>query len=299
MLFALFLGLSSQTTTIIYYIDDFSVDSPAIVIVTPSGGVTSTIVSADFVSDSHIIGEERDLELDVLSGTGNVVESTGVSEGAFNGAGAQQAAATAYLVYDGPDSSTNLDASGLFPYNVDFTTSNAYALQTNITSDTLTNVYFRVYSGSASSYCQYSLSIPGDSISRLYIMKYTDFTTVGSGCDFTNLGALEVEVDLAENVDILIQEIEIIADQVSATPTSSRTPSPSPAGASSTPSRSVSPSMTRTPTPSKVVASASNTPTRSGSASPSPSASGCLCTCPEFECYMFNMGSYSFTGIAN
>jgi len=260
--------------TVIFTIDDFLIESAAIFIVT--NGTNPQRVE-NFVDDGSILGGERDLQLTSLTGSNQVI-SASVAGGTFNSAAPKGSTGFSLLQYDGNDGYSTLDPTGLDDF--DFTASSAFAFRTNITADLPTNVIFRVYSGSASNFCSFTIPIPGNGIPAIYTLNYASFVPTGSGCDFTSVGALEIVAELEENVDIVIDNVVIVAllptPSASITPTISTTPSPS----------RPPPTPSATPTPSRIPPTPSATP----------SPSSCLCTCPELECYMFKVGEYSFIG---
>jgi len=95
-----------------------------------------------------------------------------------------------------------------------------------------------VYSGgNTDSYCQASFSIPSNSNQANFIAQFSSFTKVGSACDFTNVGAVEIVTDLPPNVDIFIQVFStygVVGTTATATPSPSRAPTSNPS-ASRTP----------------------------------------------------------------
>jgi len=147
-----------------------------------------------------------------------------------------------------------------------------FAFHAVIESDQPTTIDFRVYSGNVGDYCTMTLIIPGDDTLHDYFLNFSEFDDQGYGCQFTNAGAIEVEVDMFQNVDVLIQMIALWGI-IPPSPTPSRTPSPT---------RSpISPS----PSPSPIIPSVT----------PRPSDT-CSCFCPVFVCHVVRHddGDYYF-----
>jgi hypothetical protein len=185
-------------------IDNFTVDTPTLIIQIPAGGVSdqqSNLVDEEFVSGTGILGGERDVTLVVESGAGNQVLTALVSGRLFTSATPNQARGYSLLILDGPDASSNINYNGL---NADLTFGEAYAIRTHIKSDQPTTVTFNFYSGSSSSRCSLQQSIPGDTTTHEYIIEFSRFT---SGCTWSNIGAVEVRVEMNDNVDVDVSEI--------------------------------------------------------------------------------------------
>jgi hypothetical protein len=196
-------------------IDPFTVTSPTIILLIPTGGLsyydtTDSITNSNFVSDSHILGVERDLYLTVDSGEQNLVLTTGVSGGLYTSATPNQARGSSNIAYDGVDGTDTIFVDGLFgdPDN-DFTVGDAFAFRTKIQTDQPTTIIFEVYSGQVNSHCQFDLDVPGDDVLHEYFLNFDDFVNVGSGCDWTNVGALIVTSIMFDNVDVLITPISL------------------------------------------------------------------------------------------
>ena len=134
-------------------------------------------------------------------------------------------------------------------------------------------VALRIYSGSLSNYCQFDISVPGDDTLHDYYLSYEETRRIGSGCDFSAVGAIEIRVSMFENVDILIESFATYGP-VPPTPTPSRTRTRSP---SAIPTPTSSPSLSPTRTPISVTPSV--TPTEQ-----------CICRCPVFTCHVVRLG---------
>merc|ERR1712032_1234753 len=166
------------------------------------------IVQTRSTTASDILGGERDLRLTVLSGSDNLVLSSGVSNGLFQCATPAGARGRSTLQFDGVDGSINLNPSGLGGLN--FRNNGGNSFRVSVTSDLATRVDFLVYSGSTS-----------------------------SGCDFSSVGAIEIVTQMEPNVDVQVSLFSVYGP-IPATPSPTRTPTP-------IPSNSVTPSRTPTP----------------------------------------------------
>jgi len=249
-LLAALLAVASCQFQDITIIDDFTVQTPTIIILIPANP-SFPIQDNAFISDNAIIGSERDLNLIVTSGLAQAVLTAGVAGNTYTCATPNNAQGTSLLQYDGVDGTMTLKADGLFsdPDN-DFTFGGAFALRTFVQVDIATSMDITIYSGSASNACRKTINLPGDDTNHEYILNYNTFTNVGSGCDWTNVGAMEAFVRMGQNVDVIIEFFSTYGP-VPVTPTAT-------------------PSRTRTP---------------AASVSPSPTISDtCTCICPQFHC---------------
>lgn len=267
---AFFFGSSfSQEFVDLRFIDAFDKTTSTLVITIPNDPVFPISVEGTTTGtfEDGIFGNERNLVLTALEGNPTQVVSSGInSDSRYASTTPPQAAAISMVQYDGADDSSVLDPGGLFNVNglnTDLTINNAFTFHMFAEADIPTNVIFRVYSGSASDYCTMLVLLPGDDTVHEYFLDFDDFDMEGNGCDFTNVGAIEVEVDMFENVDVIIQYIALYGPIISPTPTRTPTSSPSPVG----------------------------------SRSPSPSPTGvCNCICPNFFCEVLRVddGDYYY-----
>lgn len=219
--------VSGQQFQNIVVIDDFIIETPAIVILIPSNP-SFPITEQRSTLDSDIVGGERDLQLTVLSGNSNLILSSGVAGGDFTCSTPNGAAGESLLQWDGTDGDIARQANGL--NNFDLTQQNAESFRVLIESDQPTTIQFRVYTGAAM--CSRNVQIPGDDTTNEYILDFDDFS---GSCDFSNAGAVEIFVNMGSNVDLLVEFLATYGP-VPQTPSPSR-------------SRSRTPSSTPTPTP--------------------------------------------------
>merc|ERR1712032_524343 len=186
-------------------IDDFTTVTPQIIIQTEANS-QYPIVQTRSTTASDILGGERDLRLTVLSGSDNLVLSSGVSNGLFQCATPAGARGRSTLQFDGVDGSISLNPSGLGGLN--FRNNGGNSFRVSVTSDLATRVDFLVYSGSTSAVCVF---------------------------DLTNVGAIEIVAQMEPNVDVQVPLFSVYGP-IPVTPTPSRTPTPVPSN-SVTPSR--------------------------------------------------------------
>lgn len=204
-------------------IDDFEIATPSIVIVIPTNP-TFPLCSDTYTyvgSSKEIIGGERDLSLTVYSGSENRVLVAGVTLGEFSCTSPVDTQSSSLLQYDGVDNSINLNPSGLG--GIDFTLYGGNAIRLVAFSDAPTTISLVVYSGSVGEACYVNVTLPGYDYSREYILDFNSFT---SGCDFQNVGAIEVITHTVSSVDIIIQSLYVYANPTTVTalpsPTSHR-----------------------------------------------------------------------------
>ena len=242
--FTLLVALASaQQFQDILTVDDFIIETPTIVILIPSNPSFPISESrTTSASDASIIGGERNLKLTVTSGDSNLVLTSGVAGGDFTCSTPNNAAGNSVIQWDGVDGSVDT-LTGFSATN--FRQNNGESFRTLIESDIQTTIVFRVFSGSAQ--CSRSLSIPGDDTTNEYILDFNDFD---GSCDFGSVTAVQIDVEMFDNVDVLM-ELFVTYGPVPVTPSSSRTPTPTP---------------TATPPPV-----------------------GCVCQCPVFTCEVFRV----------
>jgi len=242
-------------------IDSFIATTATLVIVVPQNPSFPLTLTRS-TSSSDIFGGERDLRLVAQSGTTSLVLSTGVDAGQYFASTPEGASGSALIQYDGPDNSIGLKPGGLFGqvFTNDLTREGVFAFHLVIGSDIATTLLLKVYSGSGSDYCSRIIPVPGDDQNHDYYINFSEFTVAGAGCDFTNVGAIELLTNMFTDVDVIITLFATYGP-VPATPTRSKTPTPSP---------TYPPTLTRTPSPT-----------------PTPSGDICACICPQFRCALF------------
>jgi len=242
-------------------IDTFVDQTADLVIVIPQNP-SFPLISTRSTQGTGIFGGERDLRLQASSGDTALVFASGVDGGQYFSSTPPGGSGSALLQYDGPDGSISLKPGGLFGqvFTNDLTREGVFAFHLVIESDIATTILLRVYSGSGSDFCSTTIPIPGDDQKHDYYINFNEFTVAGAGCDFTNVGAIEVFTNMFTNVDVII-DVFATYGPIPATPTRSKTP---------TPSITEPPTRTRSPSPT-----------------PTPSGDICACICPHFQCALF------------
>ncbi len=173
-------------------IDDFSTNQSALTLTYPPAGTSAS----SSVSGTGILGGERDLQLNLTGGViaGNTVSAT-VSSGFFSYSQDATIAGSAVVQWDGTDGSPSLAPTGLG--GVDLTVGGAQdALVLSVFYDDLPiSVTLQVYTD-ASHASQAVISLPGLLFSSTsFVVPYSAFTpTIGSGADFTNVGAIVMQM---------------------------------------------------------------------------------------------------------
>jgi hypothetical protein len=276
-----------QSQTDILIIDDFTQASAnnGVVFIRNSSSLPLPLTghSIYVASDStHIIGRQRVIILTIQQGvngdvlTSNVFPQDNPPDWTTSTSGT--AAGVSILQYDGVDNSANLNPTGLG--GVDLTVGGrGQSIHLNINSDNPTNYTVTIYT-SGSAICKRVVPIPGGGDNLDYYLAYSSFS---GGCNFANVGAIEVQADALNNVDSSLTKLTVYGFvSVTPSPTGTRTRTPTGAASPSNTPSSIPPSGTRTPTPTPTP-----TPNPSGTRTPSASPSrNCLCKCPAFTCQL-------------
>lgn len=272
-LFVIFCLVTTCTTSIIL---DYYIVYGAIQIVSPTNEGFS------IENGTSILGGERDM---ILIGTtqsqgATFTTSCGSSVFTSSSSSSSNGNGKSMLQYDGYDYSPHLNPNGLG--GIDITNNGEYYLVSfSAYVEQEVKLDINIYSGSNTSYCFASIELnPGQTF---YTFYYNSFVRVNSGCNFNNVGAIEIAVYFDVNVNVKIGYIAFDGEQISTTrtPTPTATPTLSVGGTASstqTPSKtsiygntpSSSPSHTRTTTPTATISvgatpSQTRTPSRTAS----------------------------------
>lgn len=222
------LALTAQagTTVLLKTIDPFTPDTPTIIVTIVESQLP--ITQTAFTQDAGILGGERDLSLTAETGTSNRILTAGVTDGEWDVSTPNGASGIAIMQYDGTDASINLNTRGLGGEN--FVALGGSGLRATIQTDIDTEYTFTVYdmNGGQSSI---TIPVPGEvNVLTDYSLPFSSFS---GNADFTNVGAIEIDIELFANVDSTISLIGVEGSVNSA----SATPQPNPS-ASSTPAGS-------------------------------------------------------------
>ncbi len=187
-------------------IDDFSVDQGPLVRTMP-GDVGTPIAST--VLDGGILGGERDIRVDLISGpSGNrisvVVDSYNHSQdGGIRG--------TSQATWDGIDGD-GLTVNPIGLGGIDLTEGGTQdALELLLESaDLNASLIFEVFTNAGNS-SKYTLFLPGGASNTQHVIPYTSFLpNLGAGADFTNVGAITMKIDgsTVASLDVIITLID-------------------------------------------------------------------------------------------
>ena len=206
----------------VFYIDDFAIDTPTILVIIPSNPVYPIVeYTSTNGSNSRIIGGERDLSITVVSGAPNLILTAGVSGGQYFYSTPNQMTGSALLQWDGNDDSTTLNPTGLG--GIDFTQYGGSAIEASILTDFPTVITFTLYSSSNET-CKRTITATGDNKQHQYILNYVDFS---GNCNFTKIGAVEIVIEASDNIDILIYYVSVVSLQSGASTSITPTRAPS------------------------------------------------------------------------
>ena len=201
-----------------------------------------------YQTDSTILGGERDVFMEGTFEYDGYPENTlfialygGIID-IFWTMGTSQT--SVIIQYDGTDNNIDLNPNGI---NTDLTQlGNAFEIMYISYPNQDYSFNTRVYSGSTVDYCQFTSTVAQTEDTNFFNTTYIPFNSnewqrVGNGCDFSNVGAIELEIP--NNVDHTHMKFDYFGvTNVFFSPSPSRSPSPIPL-----PTRS--PTKTRTPTP--------------------------------------------------
>ncbi|MCK6553090.1 hypothetical protein L6Q96_00665 [Candidatus Binatia bacterium] len=225
---------------------------------------------------SGLLGGSRDVLLERTSNNAGPVEldvGTAIPDTCTYASGSFTAG-NALVSYDGPDSASALDPTGLG--GVDLTAGGTQAgIRLHATSDLGAQISVTIYSG-ASACSQVSLLVPADTAFTIdtYDLPFSGFVTA-PGCAtpavLASIGAITIRIDGATPaVDLAIDLVETFGGP---TPTPSVPPTPTLPQPSATPSAIPSPTPTGSPTLAPTTAlTPTTTPTVASTSTPTSSA---------------------------
>ena len=235
---------------------------------TVNGKVYTDYYDFSVENGTSILGGERDMILaEVGYNPSREYFTSTVGSSIFNTTVPQGVYGFSVLQYDGYDNSPLLNPSGLG--GIDLLRKGKYlgvtvsAYASDYIDDEDVNLFITIYSGSNISYCFTAFTLSPQPQS--YFMDYYNFDIEEFGCEFDNVGAIEVSFYVNRNVTVIVDPISFVGLGTSLsstpTPTASQTRTP-------TPTTSISHSATPTPTPTTTI---SITETRTPSSTYTPS----------------------------
>ena len=282
----IFIGFASCRVDIVQ-VDTFTSDGTNFITIELTTSLLPPVVRTSFFSTGNpdsdeIIGGERDLQLNALTGSSGRVFATSVNLGEWEIATPNGASSQVLMQYDGIDGSINLNSKGLTAITgasggLDLTIgSTADGFHLTIETDIETDYKFTVYDVSGGS-STLTKPIQGGSVSVDASILFKDFS---GNANFNKIGAIEILVEGLPNVDTITNLFALSGPEPSTTPSASKSPTVPSASRSNSPG----PSSDRSRSPSRtppIPPSESRTPSTSPSASPFPT---CQCNCPNFRC---------------
>jgi hypothetical protein len=170
---------------------------------TANSGTTTNSGTAD---DASILGTERDIVVNYISGGGNVVARVDNSNSnLFSFSQDSGVSGNATLVWDGNDNNaTSLSATGLGGADLVSSPANDGFLLTIVSNDLTMNLILRVYTN-ATNFSNRTIALPGnittgERVDMLF--PFSSFTVGGgAGATFTNVGAVELLVNSGSSAD--------------------------------------------------------------------------------------------------
>ena len=224
----------AQEYQTIFYIDDFTIDTPEVVVISEANTVVfdKGVSTGDSLS---IIGTERDVVITVMDENSGNVYTSGVIDGYYYSVGPSGGEGLNWIQWDGTDDSGYLYPSGLG--GLDFTVGNANGVKLSALSASSVIIEINFYSGGYETICSAESVIPGDGEEHDLFIDYGNFT---NGCDLQNIGSVEIYTELNSGTFVQIGPVSvytIVSEESS--PSISITPQVSPSNIP-TPSRSAS-----------------------------------------------------------
>jgi uncharacterized repeat protein (TIGR01451 family) len=189
-------------------------------IVIDTFNTTQQVVNANFpgatpnssiLAAPEALGGERDIFVDATAGTISVSANGTPKPGelVFDvGAGAN---GKRVVSYDGLDGSASLNSTGL--NNLDLTSAgSANAFRFQIGGEAGTRLIIRVYSGANASSREVPIpTTSGANATADLIVPFSDFTSLaGSGANFANVGAIEIEVTGPDAADAIVNTFSTV-----------------------------------------------------------------------------------------
>jgi len=231
-------------------IDDFQDQTPPLIIVVNPNDLPETLFQA--VESDGVVGGERDMQLTIVTGGNLQITTSSISGNTWNVANAKANVGSAFLQYDGVDGSATLNTDGLG--GVDITANNGLRFRLLLESD-LATFYTITVADVEGRTSESVIDVAGDDTTQEYVIDFDDFQ---GNADFTNVGAVEIEVELFTQTDAILSLFAVVGPNV---PSPSNSPAPNPSASNSpapNPSASNTPapssSLSNTPTPSPIVA---------------------------------------------
>jgi len=193
---------NSQATII----DSFS--TPQSLTINTVGTVSSSVSS----SGGDILGVERDMTLEMLSGSGMAVQADLGGFSILNHAQNASTTGKTTITWDGVDGTPAIDYTGLGGIDLTESGANNGMIISVIFDDLPSEIIVSAYSD-AGNWSKYIASLPGMIFSSpaIITMPFANFVSQsGSGADFTNIGAISLVVNgaLYGGTDMMLDNVE-------------------------------------------------------------------------------------------
>jgi uncharacterized repeat protein (TIGR01451 family) len=192
-------------------IDDFSSAVPTAVAADPLGTTDSD--TADLLA-TEVLGLERDFEVELTGTSGGQSVQMTVAADKLSLNPSIQAQGRYTAVWDGDDNDgstagSGIDFDGLAGYDLTDLGSSAGIILEDVLADQAGgSATIRVYTD-ATNFSTLTMAIP-NSVNTDLFFDFADFTTAGgTGADFTDVGAIELEIN--STVDAMDGEVEYIS----------------------------------------------------------------------------------------
>ncbi|RMF93607.1 MAG: PEP-CTERM sorting domain-containing protein [Candidatus Schekmanbacteria bacterium] len=156
---------------------------------TQSSSVTST--------SGDILGNERDMTVQLISGAGVTVEADLGGFSVLDQSQNASSTASTTLTWDGIDNSPSLNPTGLGGIDITEGNNNNGVSLTVLFDDLPATIDISIYTD-ASNWSKYTINLPGGiyTTPQTYTALFSNFIIQsGSGADFSNVGAIEVFIN--------------------------------------------------------------------------------------------------------
>lgn len=183
----LFLSFESQALVI----DSF--DTHQVITLTTPGTASSSVTS--FSGD--ILGNERDMEVQLISGSGVKTEANLGGFSILDQSQNAKSTAITTLTWDGIDNSPALNATGLGGIDITQAGTNNGVSISVLFDDLPAGLDISIYTDSGN-WSKYSINLPGlifDTPQISSILFSNFITQAGSGANFSNVGAIKLIID--------------------------------------------------------------------------------------------------------
>lgn len=188
-------------------VDEFDAVVSGLVVIANSG----TPTASGTVDDPSIMGGERDIFVNYISGAGNVTARSVNPGGIFAHAQDPGIRGRTTLTWDGNDNdATTLDPIGLGGINLTNPTNDAFLLYL-VSSDVNTQVRIRVYTDGVN-WSEAIIAVTANTTGQLVAVPFTSFV-MGTGAsgpaNFSNVGAIELRLN---NAGLASLDLDMVID---------------------------------------------------------------------------------------